>query len=276
MTEYRPTGRLGLYVRAFQVFSVSGPVEVAVLDFSAGDVSMPVCFGAPVLVDAWGRAEVPSAAVVGPQRHAMWLRFQGAIDQVNISFFPGAVGTFVDLPMAELVGRMALPDEAWPHDFREAAAELAPLPTKRRIAGLARLLLARLEPRREPSPQVREAIRQIKASYGCVSVRSLAQELNFSLSQLERGFTRHVGVGPKLLARQVRICALVAEAVMPASPGWASLAAKYGYADQSHLSREFRELTGFTPSGFAQVGSDADFLQDALACRLGPGKPPAA
>lgn len=267
MTEYRPTGRLGLYVRAFQVFSVSRPVEVPVLDFSAGDVSVPVCFGAPVLVDAWGGAEVPSAAVIGPQRHAMWLRFQGAIDQVNISFFPGAAGAFVDLPMTELVGQMASPDEAWPHDFREAAAELAPLPTKQRIARLARLLLARLEPRRKPSPQVREAIRLIKASCGRVSVRWLAEELNLSVSQLERGFTRHVGVAPKLLARQARVCAVAAEAVMPASPGWASLAAKYGYADQAHLSREFRELTGLTPSGFARVGSDADFLQDALACR---------
>lgn len=266
MTEYRPTGRLGAHVRAFQVFSVSDPVEVPVLDFSAGDVSVPVCFGAPVLVDSWGRAEVPSAAVVGPQRHATWLRFQGAVDQVNISFFPGAAGAFVDLPMAELAGQMASPDEAWSPDFQQAVADLAPLPTKQRLAGLATLLLARLEPRREPPAQVREAIRLIKASGGCVSVRWLAQQLNLSVSQLERQFTRHVGVGPKLLTRQARVCALAAEAVRPGPGGWASLAAKYGFADQAHLCREFHELTGLTPSAFARVGSDADFLQDALAC----------
>jgi AraC-like DNA-binding protein len=54
------------------------------------------------------------------------------------------------------------------------------------------------------------------------------------------------------------------------------LAARYGFADQAHLVREFRELTGLTPSGLARVGSDADFLQDALACHLGISKPPAA
>jgi AraC-like DNA-binding protein len=173
----------------------------------------------------------------------------------------------------------AVPEQGrpgWPHDFREAVAELQPLPAEQRISGLADLLLARLEPRREPPRQVREAVRLIRARRGRVTVRSLASQVNLSISQLERGFTRHVGVGPKLLARQTRVCALAAEATTLANPGWALLAARYGYADQAHLAREFRELTGLTPSSLARAGSDADFLQDALACRLGVFKPPAA
>jgi len=54
------------------------------------------------------------------------------------------------------------------------------------------------------------------------------------------------------------------------------LAVQYGYADQAHLARELRELKGLTPSSLARVGSDADFHQDALACRLGVSKPPPA
>jgi AraC-like DNA-binding protein len=267
MNVYRPADQLGSYVRAFQVFSATQPAGASVLDFGGGDVSVPVCFGDPVLVDDWGRAEVPSAALVGPRRHAVWLRFQGTIDQVNISFFPGAAGVFADLAMPELVDRMAAPEDVWPRDFQEAVAELEPLPTGQRVRGLAGLLLARLEPRREPGPQVREAVRLIRASRGRVTVRRLADHVNLSVSQLERSFTRHVGVGPKLLARQTRVSALAAEAMTYASPGWAWLADKYGYADQAHLARDFRELTGLTPSGLAGTGPDADFLQDALACR---------
>jgi len=264
MTEHRPAGQLGSYVRAFQVFSTTEPAGASVLDFGGADVSVPVCFGDPVLVEDWAGAEVPSAAVVGPRRHATWLRFQGSIDQVNISFFPGAASVFTGLPMPELVGRMASPDDVWPRDFREAVAELEPLPPGQRICGLAGLLLARLKPGREPSPQVREAVRLIRARRGRVTVRWLAGQVSLSISQLERSFTRHVGVGPKLLARQTRVCALAAEATTLANPGWALLAVKYGYADQAHLAREFRGLTGLTPSSFARAGSDADFLQDAL------------
>jgi len=139
----------------------------------------------------------------------------------------------------------------WPDDFREGVAELEPLPAQQRISGLAGLLLARLEPRREPGPQVREAVRLIRASRGRVTVRGLADQVNLSVSQLERSFTRHVGVGPKLLARQTRLSALAAEAMTCTSPCWAWLAAKYGYADQAHLARDFRELTGLPPSGLA-------------------------
>jgi len=206
----------------------------------------------------------------------VWLRFQGTINQVNISFFPGAAGAFTGVAMPELVGRMASPDEVWPRDFQEAVAELQALPTEQQIARLAALLLARLEPGREPSPQVRQAVRLMRAHRGRLTVRWLAEQVNLSISQLERSFTRHVGVGPKLLARQTRVSAVAAEAMNQASPGWALLAAKYGYADQAHLARDFRELTGLTPSGLARAGSDADFLQDALACRLGGFKPPAA
>ena len=104
MTVHRPAGRLGQYVRAFQVFSMTETAGVSVLDFGGADVSVPVCFGDPVLVEDWGRHEVPSTAVVGPRRQAVWLRFQGTIDQVNISLFPGAAGAFVGMPVPELVG----------------------------------------------------------------------------------------------------------------------------------------------------------------------------
>jgi hypothetical protein len=56
----------------------------------------------------------------------VWLRFPDTVDQVNISFFPGAAGAFVGLPLSELTGRMASPDDVWPDDFREAVAELEP------------------------------------------------------------------------------------------------------------------------------------------------------
>ena len=82
MTEHRPAGWLGRYVRAFQVFSTTDLAGASVLDFGAGDVSVPLCFGDPVLVEDWGGAEVPSAAVVGPRRRAVWLRFGAATDQV--------------------------------------------------------------------------------------------------------------------------------------------------------------------------------------------------
>lgn len=113
------------------------------LDFAGADVSVPLRFGDPLVVEASWRAEVPSAALVGPRYRSAWLRFSGSVDQVNVSFFPGVAGAFVAVSMPEVAGRVASPDGVWPRGFREAVAELEPLQVEERISRLSDLLLAR-------------------------------------------------------------------------------------------------------------------------------------
>lgn len=265
LTAYRPSGRLASYVRGFQVLSTVASSRVSVLDYAGADVLVPLRFGDPVVIEGSEPAMVPSAALVGPRARSVWLRFDGGIDQVNVCFYPGVAGAFVGLAMPEIVGRVASPDDVWPREFREAVAELEPVPVEERISRLSDLLLARLEPAREPGRQVREAVRLIYATCGRLRVRWLADQVNLSLSQLEREFKRHVGVGPKLLARQARVSALAAEATRVPNPDLAWLAYRYGFSDQAHLTREFGELMGLTPGSFGGIAPDADFFQDALA-----------
>lgn len=265
MTAYRPNGRLASYVRSFQVLSTDGSAPTSVLDFAGADVSVPLRFGDPVVAEGYPPAVAESTTVVGPKTRSVWLRFHGTIDQVNVSFLPGAAGAFVRRSMHELIDGAASPDDAWPREFREAVAELEPLPVQERLSRLERLLLDRLEPRLDPGPQVREAVRLIQANSGRVRVHDLADRVNLSVSQLERSFKRHVGFGPKLVARQTRVSGLAARAMKDDRPDWASLASMYGYSDQAHLAREFRELLGLAPSAFAAI-DDADFLQDSVAC----------
>ena len=265
LTVYRPTGRLALYVHQFQVLSADKGTDAELLDFGGADVSVPLRFGDPIVVED-PATEVLSATVVGPRIRSVWLRFTGSIDQVNISFLPGTAGAFVGLSMQELVGRMAPPADIWPHSFRERVAELEPLPIEERISRLEALLLARLDPRREAGSQVREAVRLIQAKHGRVRVPWLAHQVNLSVSQLERSFNQHVGVGPKLLARQTRATEVAREVMKVGVNDWARVAYKHGYSDQAHLAREFRQLMGLTLSSFSRIGAAADSLQDALSC----------
>jgi AraC-like DNA-binding protein len=46
------------------------------------------------------------------------------------------------------------------------------------------------------------------------------------------------------------------DAVLNGSVSWAELAARAGYADQAHLCRETREITGHTPAELARVSDD--------------------
>jgi AraC-like DNA-binding protein len=98
-----------------------------------------------------------------------------------------------------------------------------------------------------------------------VQVRWLADQVNLSVSQLARNFNQHVGIGPKLLARQTRASEVARQVMEARSVDWARLAYSYGYSDQAHLAREFGHFMGVTPSAFGRIGADADFLQDALS-----------
>jgi hypothetical protein len=178
LTVVQPSGRLASYVRGVQVLSTDEPsARVRVLDFGGADVSVPLCFGDPIFVHGPTPTVVPSAAMVGPRTRAVWLQFDGLVDQVNVSFLPGVAGAFADVSLSELVGRVAAPDHIWPGDFREAAAELKSATLQERISRLEQLLLGRLEPRLEPGPQVREAVRLIQATDGRVRVRALADHV---------------------------------------------------------------------------------------------------
>jgi AraC-like DNA-binding protein len=72
--------------------------------------------------------------------------------------------------------------------------------------------------------------------------------------QLERQFRDSVGFGPKTLCRLARFHRVVraVESAGGGTPGWARLALQNGYADQSHLAREFREFAGTTLTSYVR------------------------
>ena len=67
--------------------------------------------------------------------------------------------------------------------------------------------------------------------------------------QARRRFQEHVGYGPKTLQRILRMQRVLWLLSRPSPPrSLASLAQAAGYADQAHLTREMRELTGKLPT----------------------------
>jgi methylphosphotriester-DNA--protein-cysteine methyltransferase len=58
-----------------------------------------------------------------------------------------------------------------------------------------------------------------------------------------------VGLSPKTAARLLRF-ADVRQRIERAPARWAQVAFDVGYADQSHLNRDFRQLAGTTPTDF--------------------------
>jgi transcriptional regulator GlxA family with amidase domain len=76
-----------------------------------------------------------------------------------------------------------------------------------------------------------------------------------------------VGLTPKRFARIQRLKRVARDLDGQAEADWATVAARHGYADQPHLSGEFRELAGVTPTGYlrSRVNGPSHLRFDARA-----------
>lgn len=88
----------------------------------------------------------------------------------------------------------------------------------------------------------------LQRTWGAIPVPRLADEVGWSVRQLENRFREQIGLGPKAAARVLRLQR--ARRLLAAGRSQAETAAACGYYDQAHLSGEFRAMTGCTPREF--------------------------
>lgn len=124
-------------------------------------------------------------------------------------------------------------------------------------------VLGRIARDQQGAPELTYAYRRI-AGRG-VSVAALAAEIGWSGRHLTGRFRAEFGLRPKEAARVARFDR--ARRTLRPAARLADVAAAHGFADQSHLVREFHAFAGCTPSrwiadefGFVQSlgGADAD------------------
>jgi AraC-like DNA-binding protein len=99
----------------------------------------------------------------------------------------------------------------------------------------------------ERQRRLADAAREIMNIEPGTSLVSLARELGVSPRHLSRLFHEHIGM-TLTDYRNVLRTRLAIEAIAAGAPSLARLAAELGFADQSHLTRTVRRLTGQPPS----------------------------
>ena len=119
-----------------------------------------------------------------------------------------------------------------------------------RISALEQTLLNLLEKIPEPALHSRPMAKDILEANGMIRAGELARKHGIHARRMERLFREEIGVSAKVLARIVRFNH--AKRTIEQKPDidllW--LAHECGYADQSHFTRNFREMFGTTPSLF--------------------------
>ena len=266
--ELSPSAALQPYVRCYwtlraQATAQASPQRV----LPDGCVEIIINLGARFIRhDESGRTErQPFELVVGPTTRHMTIAPSGAIHLVGVRFAPGGAVPFLSVAPGDVRDAApSLADVAWPL-IGSLAERLAATPSGTEGTVLDAALGARLaQARRLTDSRVLASMRALRAANRPLRVDALMSLTGLGARQLERTFRDHVGFGPKTLCRLVRFQRVVRAIEPAARPSWARLAAQHGYADQSHLAREFRDFAGTTLTRYVrELHPMSDHFHDA-------------
>lgn len=100
---------------------------------------------------------------------------------------------------------------------------------------------------------INTSLQYINAGKGLHSIAQLVKYTGYTERHLDRKFNEWVGLSPKVYSNIVQLhyfLRLLKNAT--AGTSYTSLAYEAGYADQSHLIKSFKKITGITPSAYSK------------------------
>ncbi len=198
-------------------------------------------------------AGVPRLLVNGVHRRTFSRRLEGRGHTVAAGFRPAGFRPLLHADVGTLLDREVTAAQALGVDDRAVAEQV--LACARPEDGAAVLEEWLLALSRDDDPLVDELaalVERAEADTSLVRAEQLAELAGVSLRTLQRRFRSHVGVSPKWVVQRFRLLDVVAAAHSGDDVDWAGLAARLGYADQSHLVRAFTQLVGHPPAAYAR------------------------
>ena len=258
MVAGRPPPALRPYVSSYTGYRYQGFEPGTHQGLPSRSLTFIVAFDEPLELAAMpDPAQRPGhfvALVSGLHAHAATIRHDGNQHGVQLGITPAGARALLGRPASELATAVVGLDEVWGRRAGELVERLSEAPGwAERFAVIddvfGRALAA--APRLAEAPdEVAYAWDRLAATAGAAAVTSVAREAGWSRRHLSERFRTEYGLPPKVMARVFRFERARMMLQRPAAPSLARVAAECGYADQAHLTREWRDLAGASPSAW--------------------------
>ncbi|HEY2823612.1 MAG TPA: AraC family transcriptional regulator [Candidatus Acidoferrum sp.] len=205
-------------------------------------------------------------AVIGPWTEAFVAQLAPGTRITGARFRPGKAADVLRLPASELLNQQTPIADVWNMAARAPFAGVGEQPTFRATRFALETALSRhLRNATASDAEVTAGIQWLARHPGG-RMGQLSRFVGISSRQMQRRFSAAVGYGPKTFQSVLRFQRLL----FLASNGvgqldLADLAARTGYADQSHMTREVQRFAGKPPREMLSSAGCALRLADFLA-----------
>jgi AraC-like DNA-binding protein len=212
------------------------------------------------------------AVVAGPATGPVIVPLAPRTMVVGVRLRPGAAQGVLGVPANELVNRDTPLDDLWGGAAGAAFARVIDEASiVIRLAAAEAALAGRLAAASPLDRRIAAATLWL-ARHPAGRIGDLARLLEMGERRLRRRFAAAIGYGPKTFQRVIRLQRALRLASGGLQPGasLAMLAAEAGYADQAHMSRELRALTGRSPAALLETSASTLELSDLFKTETAP------
>ena len=255
-----PAG-LSTFVESMTGYRIAGARPGTHVGMPSGSVTLVLSLDDALdLVGADGRAGRYDTLIAGLHARPALIRHDGTQHGLQLALTPAGASLLLGGPAAELSGMSVdLGDLVGP-PARRLHERLSHTPGwQQRFALVVDALFTHAEPTWTPRPEVEHAWRLLQVSRGRLPVPEIAREVGWSPRHLGERFRAEYGQQPKTMARVLRF--QESHRLVSAGTPLGRVAADCGFADQSHLNRDWLAFVGSSPTRWMR-SDDLAFVQD--------------
>jgi len=245
--QVAPSIQLSGFVRHYLFLEGDGVYLHRLRLFPDGNTGVVFNFSSPLTLD--GR-RLPDAFIYGQITEYKDIDCHGPARLFVVVVRPDGFNRLLGLPAGELRDKVVSLGDIFGGQGISLQCGVTDASTVRETIDLVEDFFGRLLGERSlaGNPLVEASLQVIQKNNGLITVGQLADGLGCHKRQLERQFMAAVGLNPKRYCNIVRAHVFLKH--LPEGSRFTGYAYDSGYYDQAHLIREFKQITGLTPSQY--------------------------
>ncbi len=198
----------------------------------------------------------PRQMVLGQITESFYIEPTGYVDTFAVRFYPYGFANFVSTPIKELANKETPLDLLFGAEVAKQLWQrvIQATGTEERISIIESFLLERLNDKTTIGQIVKTTIDTLFSTRGSIPINAILKDDLSKRRQLERDFTKQIGISPKQLGKVIRLQAALKILLSQQSETLTEIAYQSEYYDQAHFIKDFKEFTGTTPKDFLEDG----------------------
>lgn len=260
VTSVRPGGPLKDYVYWLAYYDSFTPDDLGFRMMSEGtvDILIPLEGTTKILsgVPTGDAVPVVEPALIGPQKSYNIYDTSRCSRAFGIVFTPGGAARFLGPQIDELTNSIVPARDAIGPTFGILQDRISEEPDLTRVFSIVEAFLRRqFDPDLRYADEIDYAISAIRrGETGNVSLVDFAEQtIGFSHKHFAQLFRRYVGLTPKRYQQIARFNRVLERCRLSPRVLWKETADVFGYADPSHLVKDFHRLAGMTPGDYVKM-----------------------